>query len=69
MVYGGQITDGLLGDIYVLNLNTLVWKRGPSSSDGRVGMACTIYDDGFLVWGGKLMSTGIFLLRLIKFIR
>ncbi|KAG0011453.1 hypothetical protein BGZ82_002999, partial [Podila clonocystis] len=52
VVYGGQITEGLLGDIYVLDLNTLVWKRGPSSTDGRVGMACTIYDDGFLVWGG-----------------
>ncbi|KAF9025683.1 hypothetical protein BGZ52_008803 [Haplosporangium bisporale] len=52
VVYGGQVTEGLLGDIYVLNLNTLEWKRGPSSSDGRVGMACTIHDDGFLVWGG-----------------
>ncbi|KAF9308857.1 hypothetical protein BG003_010504 [Podila horticola] len=61
VVYGGQITDGLLGDIYVLNLNTLVWKRGPSSSDGRVGMACTIYDDGFLVWGG---AKDTFLLNL-----
>ncbi|KFH73037.1 hypothetical protein MVEG_00262 [Podila verticillata NRRL 6337] len=52
VVYGGQVAEGLLGDIYVLNLNTLEWKRGPSSSDGRVGMACTIHDDGFLVWGG-----------------
>ncbi|KAF9286893.1 hypothetical protein BGZ74_001208 [Mortierella antarctica] len=52
VVYGGQNTDGLLGDIYVLDLDTLVWKQGPSSNDGRVGMACTMYDDGFLVWGG-----------------
>lgn len=61
MVYGGQITEGLLGDLYVLNLNTLEWKRGPSSTDGRVGMACTIYDDGFLVWGGNFFVPILFL--------
>ncbi|KAG0347450.1 hypothetical protein BG004_007690 [Podila humilis] len=52
VVYGGQ-NEEVLGDIYVLDLNSLVWSMGPSSTDGRVGMACTIHDDGLLVWGGS----------------
>ncbi|KAF9406416.1 Homocysteine S-methyltransferase 1, partial [Podila epigama] len=51
VIYGGQVTEGLLGDIHILDMNTMQWSSGPSTIDGRVGMACTIYEDGFLVWG------------------
>ncbi|KAF9098179.1 hypothetical protein BGX29_007749 [Mortierella sp. GBA35] len=34
------------------------WTRGPNAGNGRLGMACAMYNDGFLVWGG---STDTFL--------
>ncbi|KAF9314526.1 hypothetical protein BGZ91_005980 [Linnemannia elongata] len=52
VVFGGQNTNGSLSDIYVLDMNTLVWTRGPGSGTGRIGMACAMYNDGFLTWGG-----------------
>ncbi|KAF8951571.1 acyl-CoA-binding domain-containing protein 4, partial [Entomortierella lignicola] len=51
IVYGGQSSQDFLGDIYILDLNSLEWTKGPST-DSRIGMACTMFDDGFLVWGG-----------------
>ncbi|KAI1316535.1 hypothetical protein EDD11_009874 [Mortierella claussenii] len=53
-VYGGRADDNLLRDIFVLDLASMQWSKGPSSADGRVGMACIMYDDGFLVWGGAM---------------
>ncbi|KAF9349370.1 hypothetical protein BGX26_012311 [Mortierella sp. AD094] len=52
IVFGGQDSSDILGDIYILDLDSLQWTKGPSASDGRVGMACALFDDGFLVWGG-----------------
>ncbi|KAF8948546.1 Leucine-zipper-like transcriptional regulator 1 [Haplosporangium gracile] len=52
VVFGGQNTNGSLADIYVLDMKTLIWTRGPSIGTGRLGMACAIYNDGFLTWGG-----------------
>ncbi|KAG0316893.1 hypothetical protein BGZ97_006207 [Linnemannia gamsii] len=53
VVFGGQNDNGSLSDIYILDMKTLVWTRGPSIATGRLGMACAMYDDGFLTWGGS----------------
>lgn len=56
VVFGGQNDNGSLSDIYILDMKTLVWTRGPSIATGRLGMACAMYDDGFLTWGGMFCS-------------
>ncbi|KAI8602164.1 hypothetical protein EDD21DRAFT_353023 [Dissophora ornata] len=53
VIFGGQNADNVLGDIHVLDLDTLMWKEGPSAADPRIGMACAMFDDGFLTWGGS----------------
>ncbi|KAF9104503.1 hypothetical protein BGX27_010062 [Mortierella sp. AM989] len=53
VVYGGQYSNDYLSDVYILDLISLVWMNGPSMSDSRIGMACALFDDGFLVWGGS----------------
>ncbi|KAF9137705.1 hypothetical protein BGX30_009984 [Mortierella sp. GBA39] len=52
VVFGGQDVNGSLSDIYVLDMKTLAWTRGPSIGTGRIGSACAMYNDGFLTWGG-----------------
>ncbi|KAF9901846.1 hypothetical protein BX616_002111 [Lobosporangium transversale] len=43
-----------LNDIYVLDLASLVWTRGPNvdEANGRDSAACAISNDFFIVWGG-----------------
>lgn len=53
VVFGGLDTETVYADIYILDLATMQWTVGPSLATGRVGMSCTLYDDGFLSWGGK----------------
>jgi hypothetical protein len=53
VVFAGENIDSFFADIYVLDMATMEWTMGPSSGDGRLGMTCTMYDDGFLAWGGK----------------
>ncbi|KAG0215420.1 acyl-CoA-binding domain-containing protein 4 [Mortierella sp. GBA30] len=50
VIFGGQDSD-VLGDIYVLDLNTMTWTSGPLE-EKRMAMNCVIHDDGFLAWGG-----------------
>ncbi|KAK3836682.1 MAG: hypothetical protein J3R72DRAFT_450291 [Linnemannia gamsii] len=52
VVFGGQNVNGSLSDIYILDMKTLVWTRGQNAGVSRLGMACALYNDGFLTWGG-----------------
>ncbi|KAF9901533.1 hypothetical protein EC991_006044 [Linnemannia zychae] len=52
VVFGGQNLNGSLSDIYILDMETLAWTRGQNAGAGRLGMACALYNDGFLTWGG-----------------
>ncbi|KAF9129447.1 hypothetical protein BGW39_004171 [Mortierella sp. 14UC] len=52
VVFGGQNMSGSLSDIYILDMKTMVWTRGQNAGVGRLGMACALYKDGFLTWGG-----------------
>jgi hypothetical protein len=62
-VFGGQslignpnIEGGPRGAIYILDVPSLTWKRGPdvNPTHNRSGMACTVAGDGFIAWGGML---------------
>ncbi|KAG0230904.1 hypothetical protein BGW42_000626 [Actinomortierella wolfii] len=57
IVFGGQqyTTDDVivLGDIYILDLETLEWKQGTTTPDVRVGMACASHEDAFITLMGS----------------
>lgn len=42
-----------MGEMYILNLDTLVWTRGQDYTAPRIYTTCTIVDDTFLSWGGN----------------
>ncbi|KAG0217179.1 hypothetical protein B0O80DRAFT_428730 [Mortierella sp. GBAus27b] len=56
VVFGGRFNtrfdQTIISDIFVLNLDTLVWKKGRSYSKPRTYASCTIVGDTFLSWGG-----------------
>ncbi|KAF9279339.1 hypothetical protein BGZ68_007976 [Mortierella alpina] len=52
VVFGGQDGDKVFSDIYILDLSTSIWKKGASEDEPRTEMACAMYEDGFLIWGG-----------------
>ncbi|KAF9905010.1 hypothetical protein EC991_002073 [Linnemannia zychae] len=61
VLYGGTLIDTnntLQGDIYILDIATLTWTKGPvpSSSQRRRNMACTVAGNNFVVWGGQSLS-------------
>ncbi|KAG0010423.1 hypothetical protein BGZ80_001500 [Entomortierella chlamydospora] len=55
-IYFGGFGYGQGGfhDIYVLNVTTLVWKRGPnlSKANRRGGASCAVSNNQFIAWGG-----------------
>ncbi|KAF9953465.1 hypothetical protein BGZ72_005384 [Mortierella alpina] len=53
IVFGGQNGDQVFSDIYVLDLSTLDWTKGLSEFEPRTEMACAMFDNGFLIWGGS----------------
>ncbi|KAF9905007.1 hypothetical protein EC991_002070 [Linnemannia zychae] len=58
IVFGGSssATANIVpqGDIYILDLVSMEWSQGKQAnpSDFRVGMACSVAGDNFVVWGG-----------------
>ncbi|KAG0042359.1 hypothetical protein BGZ83_000558 [Gryganskiella cystojenkinii] len=63
VVFGG-FTSGVqpvLSDIYVLDVTTMQWKKGPDvgNNAGRAATSCGIDHDFFIVWGGGISGTGI----------
>ncbi|KAG0271229.1 Acyl-CoA-binding domain-containing protein 5 [Linnemannia exigua] len=73
VLYGGSLIDSgstLQGDVYLLDIATLTWTKGPvpNSSQLRRDMACTAAGSNFVVWGGlslnrQYMSMAVFDLR------
>ncbi|KAF9139250.1 hypothetical protein BGX30_008196 [Mortierella sp. GBA39] len=63
VVFGGRYFDDfhqyITGDIYVLDLDTMVWTRGPDYTTPRIYTTCTIVDGTFLSWGGSDSSSTV----------
>ncbi|KAF9929636.1 hypothetical protein BGZ67_006236 [Mortierella alpina] len=51
-VFGGQDGEQVFADIYILDLSTLIWKKGEPELEPRTEMACAMHEDGFFIWGG-----------------
>ncbi|KAG0375779.1 hypothetical protein BGX24_008673 [Mortierella sp. AD032] len=61
VLYGGSLINSistLQGDVYILDIATLTWTKGPvpSSSQLRRNMACTVAGSNFVVWGGQSLN-------------
>ncbi|GJJ77409.1 hypothetical protein EMPS_09768 [Entomortierella parvispora] len=56
VVMGGRNADNFyqnyLAELFVLDLNSLVWTRAKDYSSPRLNAVCTIYNDTFISWGG-----------------
>ncbi|KAG0078543.1 hypothetical protein BGZ90_004996 [Linnemannia elongata] len=50
LVFGGGVNGSEVGTLYILDVPTMTWTRGPSSQP-RKGMACAVAGDNFVVWG------------------
>ncbi|KAF9365791.1 hypothetical protein BGX34_008251 [Mortierella sp. NVP85] len=60
VLFGGGIQgeNPTIGDIFILDVPTLTWKKGPSVSpeDARRSCACAISNDYFIAWGGQVRA-------------
>ncbi|KAF9545554.1 hypothetical protein EC957_010863 [Mortierella hygrophila] len=72
VLYGGTLVNATLqGDVYILDVATLTWTKGPPPPDNsyfRRNMACTAAGNNFVVWGGQsfnytFLDTAVFDLR------
>jgi hypothetical protein len=56
VLFGGHTVDRLttLNDIHILDLTTMIWKRGPdvAQKEQRALAACAMSNDHFIAWGG-----------------
>ena len=55
ILFGGCTTSRRsLGSIYILDMKTLSWAKGPDvdPTQNRSGMACAVAGDNFVAWGG-----------------
>ncbi|KAG0322082.1 hypothetical protein BGZ97_008831 [Linnemannia gamsii] len=53
IVFGGELNiQSFLSSIYVLNVATQVWRRGPDVATPRSQSACAYHDGYFVVFGG-----------------
>ncbi|KAG0237267.1 hypothetical protein B0O80DRAFT_495068 [Mortierella sp. GBAus27b] len=59
--FGGSI-NSTATDIFVLDVATLKWRRGPSvpMRDGRTTGACAVSNNQFIIWGGANRLNGAF---------
>ncbi|KAK3830649.1 MAG: hypothetical protein J3R72DRAFT_455897 [Linnemannia gamsii] len=61
VVFGGRWFDtfnqGILGQLFILDLTTMVWTRAQDYATPRTYAACTIADDTFISWGGNVSSS------------
>ncbi|KAF9122802.1 hypothetical protein BGW39_009483 [Mortierella sp. 14UC] len=51
LLFGGGVDGAEIGTLFILDVATMTWSRGPSSQP-RKGMACAVSGDNFVVWGG-----------------
>ncbi|KAF9983905.1 Multiple epidermal growth factor-like domains protein 8 [Mortierella antarctica] len=62
IVFGGYtIGKQVLGSIYILDVQTMVWSRGQNTDPSmiRSEMACTFAGDSFIAWGGEYLAQRI----------
>ncbi|KAF9079317.1 hypothetical protein BGX27_006617, partial [Mortierella sp. AM989] len=62
VLFGGLTTSEVtLGDIYILDVATLTWTRGPDGGPtvARFESACAITNDYFISWGGLNLDTRV----------
>ncbi|KAF9365797.1 hypothetical protein BGX34_008257 [Mortierella sp. NVP85] len=63
VLFGGysKSLNATVGDIFVLDVPTLTWKKGPSTPPGDVrrSPACAISNDYFVSWGGDTGNTAV----------
>ncbi|KAF9931175.1 hypothetical protein BGZ67_005458 [Mortierella alpina] len=61
VVFGGRFVTGmnstLAKSIFVLDMRTMSWTRGPDLLYARLYAACTIVGSTFIAWGGQDDST------------
>ncbi|KAF9366773.1 hypothetical protein BGX34_007547 [Mortierella sp. NVP85] len=54
VVFGGSLdTKTYYQDIYILDVPTATWKRGPPATVPRTRMACGFHSGQFIAWGGS----------------
>ncbi|KAF9931283.1 hypothetical protein FBU30_010512 [Linnemannia zychae] len=51
LLFGGGVDGVEVGTLYILDVASMTWNRGPSSQP-RKGMACAVSGDNFIIWGG-----------------
>jgi len=51
----GNTTVTVIGSLFFLDLTTLTWSKGVDApqAESRLGHACAVNGDSFIVWGGK----------------
>ncbi|KAF9567050.1 Multiple epidermal growth factor-like domains protein 8 [Mortierella alpina] len=62
IVFGGYtIGKQVLGSIYILDVQTMVWTRGQNTDPTmiRSDMACAVAGDSFIAWGGEYLAQRI----------
>ncbi|KAG0282474.1 hypothetical protein BGZ96_000434 [Linnemannia gamsii] len=56
VIFGGRFfttfQQSIMSEMYILDLDTLVWTRGQDYATPRIYTTCTIVDGTFLSWGG-----------------
>ncbi|KAF9992340.1 hypothetical protein BGZ65_012349, partial [Modicella reniformis] len=57
VLFGGYTRHevSVLSDIHILDLDTMVWTRGPNvkSKERRARAACAVSNDQLIAWGGQ----------------
>ncbi|KAF9914912.1 hypothetical protein BX616_007313 [Lobosporangium transversale] len=59
VVFGGHTLNADISsatyssEIFVLDVNSKEWKKGPNANEPRGYAACTLVGDQFVVWGGE----------------
>ncbi|KAG0235572.1 hypothetical protein BGW42_005011 [Actinomortierella wolfii] len=53
VVFGGSDMDTFMNDLYILDVASAKWTKGPNASKSRIRMACTIHNDQLIVVGGS----------------
>jgi hypothetical protein len=63
ILFGGLSVslNATAGDIFILDVQTLTWKKGPSTAvkDNRRSPACAVSNDYFIVWGGDTSARSV----------
>ncbi|KAF9362479.1 hypothetical protein BGX34_006135 [Mortierella sp. NVP85] len=64
VLFGGYTRDKALTlpDIHILDVATMVWKRGPDidQKERRAQAACAVSNDHFIAWGGQVRNSDYF---------